>query len=172
MDAIIYTSNSGTTGQYAKLLGERLGVTVCSLKDSHLLPKNSEIIYLGWIMAGSVKGYKKAAARFRIKAVCGVGMGRCGSQTTEIRKNNSIPDEVGVFTLQGGFDISKLHGVYKLMMLMMKNTAGKALADKKDRTDEENDMLDLMLNGGSRVKAENLDVLVKYLESNEGDKEK
>ena len=41
-------------------------------------------------------------------------------------------------------------------MELMIRTAGKALAGKKDRTAEEDDMLDMMLRGGERVRRENL----------------
>ena len=43
-----------------------------------------------------------------------------------------------------------------MMMELMIWTAGKALAGKKDRTAEEDDMLDMMLRGGERVRRENL----------------
>ena len=60
--------------------------------------------------------------------------------------------------------MGKLRGVNKLMMSMMVKTAGKALAEKTDRTPEEDDMLDLMINGGSRVSMENLSEPVKWYE--------
>lgn len=153
--AILYTSNAGTTEQYARLLGDKLGLPVFSLSDA-TLPKGSEILYLGWLMASSVKGYKKASRKYSIKAVCGVGMGATGSQLLEMRKANAIPDSLPVFSLQGGFDLNKLHGIYKFMMTMMKNTAGKGLSEKADRTLEEDDMLDMLRNGGNRVREENL----------------
>ena len=37
------------------------------------------------------------------------------------------------------------------MMNVMVKTAGKGLANKTDRTPEEDDMLDMMINGGKRV---------------------
>lgn len=43
-----------------------------------------------------------------------------------------------------------------MMMSIMMKTAGKALAEKEDKTPDEDDMLDLMMNGGSRVNMENL----------------
>lgn len=97
----------------------------------------AEIIYMGWIMAGKIKGYPEAARKYNIKAVCGVGMGQTGTQLTEVRAKNKIPQRIPLFTLQGTFDIRKLHGVYKMMMNVMVKTAGKALADKSDRTSEE-----------------------------------
>ena len=44
----------------------------------------------------------------------------------------------------------------------MIKTVGKSLAAKKDRTTEENDMLDMMLHGGERVKAENLSAVLDW----------
>ena len=44
----------------------------------------------------------------------------------------------------------------------MARTAGKGLAAKKDRTPEEDDMLDMMLHGGERVKAENLSAILDW----------
>ena len=48
------------------------------------------------------------------------------------------------------------------MMEIMVKTAGKSLAKKKDRTPEENDMLDMMQCGGERVKAENLSAVLDW----------
>lgn len=157
MNAIVYTSNTGYTAQYAQLLGGKLDLPVYSLEAAKKeLAADTEIIYLGWLMAGQVKGYKQAAKLYKIAAVCGVGMGVGGSQIEEIRKGNTIPENIPVFTLQGGFELNKLHGIYKFMMSIMKRTEGKKLAAKPDKTAEEQDMLDLLLNGGSRVSQENL----------------
>ena len=158
MTAIVYVSGTGHTKKYAELLGGKVDLPVYELKTAIIeLPKNAEIIFLGWLMAGKIKGYKKAKKRFRIKALCGVGMAGGNSQITDMKKANSIPDGMPVFYLQGGFELEKLHGIYKLMMQTMKKTIGKGLADKQNRTPEENDMLDLMLNGGDTVSADNLD---------------
>lgn len=109
-----------------------------SMKEAEKKVKTgAEIIYMGWIMAGKIKGYPEAARKYNIKAVCSVGMGQTGTQLTEVRAKNKIPQRMPLFTLQGTFDIRKLHGVYKMMMNVMVKTAGKALADKSDRTPEE-----------------------------------
>lgn len=100
-----------------------------------------------------------------VAAVCGVGMGETGSQTEDLRKSNSLPMSLPVFCLQGGFDIKKLRGVYKMMMTVMAKTVGGRLAEKKERTNEENDMLDLVINGGSRVSEENLQVVLDWYEA-------
>ena len=113
-------------------------------------------------MAGKVQGYKKAAGRWQVEAVCGVGMGATGSQMQDLRKANALPDSMPVFTLQGGFDITRLRGVYKLMMTVMLKTAGKGLEAKEDRTPDEDDMLDLLLHGGSRVSEDNLAAVLDW----------
>ncbi|MDD5932037.1 MAG: hypothetical protein PUC45_06185 [Oscillospiraceae bacterium] len=156
-NAIVYTSNTGYTAEYARLLGKNTGLPVYALSEAEgKLAGGNRIIYLGWLMAGSVQGYRKAAKRYHVQAVCGVGMGATGSQLQDLRKANAFPEELPVFTLQGGFDRTKLRGVYKLMMDVMAKTAGKRLADKPDRTPEEDSMLELLTHGGSFVCEENL----------------
>lgn len=165
LKGIVYTSNTGYTEQYAKMLGEKTGLAVYDLSGAAgNLEPGSKILYLGWLMAGKVQGYTKAAKKFRIRAVCGVGMGSTGSQMEDVRKTNNIPSEVPVFTLQGGFDISRLHGIYKFMMKTMVKTVGKSLAEKQDRTPDEDEMLDMLMNGGNRVREENLDGVMAFLE--------
>ena len=156
ISAIVYTSNSGHTAQYARLLGQATGLPVNDLRQMRNPQPDQEVTYLGWVMAGKVKGYEKLRNRYKILAVCAVGMGQTGSQIKEIREKNTIPEETQVFTLQGNFDIEKLHGIYKMMMKLMVKTAGKSLAQKKDRTPEEEDLLEMMQNRQSRVKTENL----------------
>ena len=129
------------------------------------LTRSSTILYLGWLMAGRVQGYAKAAKIYRIAALCGVGMGFTGSQLQDVRQANRIPARLPVFTLQGGFDLAKLRGIYRLMMTVMAKTAGKGLAEKKDRTPEEDAMLELLLHGGSRVRVENLTAVTTWYDS-------
>ena len=163
IDAIVYTSNTGSAAQYAKLLFGKTGLPVYALKDApKVLPQGSEIIYIGWIAASAIKGYAKAAKRYHIRAVCAVGMGQTGTQTEIVRKKTAVPSDIPLFTLQGNFDVKKLHGIYRPMMEIMVKTAGKSLAAKKDRTPEEDDMLDMMLHGGERVKQENLSAVLDW----------
>ena len=164
-NSIVYTSNTGYTAEYARLLGEKTGLPVYSLAEAEQkLAAGNRVIYLGWLMAGKVQGYKKAAKRYKVQAVCGVGMGGTGSQLQEVRKANAIPEKTPLFTLQGGFDIQKLSGVYKLMMTIMVKTAGKGLAEKQDRTPDEDVMLEMLTQGGSRVSAENLAGVLAWVE--------
>lgn len=161
--AIVFKSRTGHTKKYAELFGEKSGLPVYELKTAvKELPKNAEIIYLGWLMAGKVKGYKKAAKRFTVNAVCGVGMSQGDTQLTDMRKANDFPEGLPVFYLQGGFEIEKLHGIYKLMMKTIKAAVGKGLSDKENRTPEEDTMLQLLLRGGDTVSSENLTDLLNW----------
>ncbi|MDY4968821.1 MAG: hypothetical protein SO101_00965 [Lachnospiraceae bacterium] len=110
--AILYTSNTGHTRQYALLLGDRLGLPVYSLAEANeQLPKGSPVIYLGWIHASHIKGYSCAAKRFVVCAVCGVGLCDTGTMTSEVRTATSIPENIPLFTLQGGLERGKLKGM-------------------------------------------------------------
>ena len=159
---ILYTSNTGFTAQYAALLSEQTGLPCFPLKAAAHIQPGTPILYLGWLMAGNVQGYQEAAKKYTVCAVCGVGMGATGSQIADVRKTNALPSEMPVFVLQGGFDMKRLHGIYKLMMTVMKNTVGKSLSKKPDRTPDEDTMLDLLQNGGSRVSADNLSSLLDW----------
>ena len=66
ISAIVYTTNTGTTKTYAEMLGEQIHLPVYALAEAKKkLEKGTTILYLGWIMAGSVKGYKEADKYFQ-----------------------------------------------------------------------------------------------------------
>lgn len=163
MKAIIYTTNTGSTAQYAKMLAEQTGVPAFSMEEAKSkVEAGSEIIYLGWIMAAQVKGYKAAAKEYKIKAVCAVGMERTGTRTKQIREKTSVPVAIPLFTLQGNFDVKKLRGIYRLMMNLMVKMITKKLGAKTDRTQQENEMLEIMLHGGEKVCTENLGEVINW----------
>ena len=164
--AIVYTTNAGHTKSYAEILSRKINLPVFSLKEAKKsLPVNEEIIYLGWLMAGTVKGLKQAGKRFSVKAVCGVGMSGGDSQIADMRKKNSVADSIPVFYLQGGFEMDRLHGIYKLMMKTMQSTAGKQISGKADQSPEEKEMLDLLVNGGNKVSKANTDKIIEWYQN-------
>ncbi|MGM9589338.1 MAG: flavodoxin domain-containing protein [Faecousia sp.] len=160
--AIVYTSNTGHTRQYALLLGEQIGFPVYSLDEANAqLSGGSPVIYLGWIHASHVKGYSKAASRFDLRAVCAVGLCDTGTLTDQVRKATSIPDGIPLFTLQGGIDRSRLKGMDKLMISMLT----KGLTAQKQRSAQDNRMLELLGRDESYVSPENIaEVLQWYRE--------
>lgn len=55
--------------------------------------------------------------------------------------------------------------LYRFMMAIMVKTAGKGLAAKENRTPEEDDMLDMILHGGERVKFADLKQVLDWYKS-------
>ncbi len=157
---IVYTSNTGYTARYATLLAEKTGLPALPLAQANkTLPQGTPVIYMGWLMAGSVKDYRKAAKHFAVKAVCGVGLGDSGAQDDAARKACKLPADVPVFTLQGGMDIEKLQGPYKFAIRMLT----KGMAAKKNRTSGEDQMLSLLQKGGDYVDAKHLAPVLNWL---------
>ena len=75
MNAIVYTSNTGTTKEYAKLLSDKLSLPYYSLDEiEYKVKPGSKIIYLGWIMASRVKGYKKVVKDYVAEKECKNGL--------------------------------------------------------------------------------------------------
>lgn len=163
MKAIIYTTNTGSAEQYAKMLAEETRLPVFSMEEAKSkVEEGSEVIYIGWIMAAQVKGYKNVAKKYKIRAVCAVGMERTGTRTEEIREKTCVPAEIPLFTLQGNFNVKKLHGLYRLMMNMMVKMVTKQLGAKAERTQQENEMLEIMLHGSENVRKENLAEVISW----------
>ncbi len=152
MNAIVFTSNTGHTAEYAKMLGEKTGLPVYSLKEAQkTLESNTPIIYLGWLFANTVKGYKKASRKFKICAVCAVGLCDTGTAITEVRKANAMSDELPLFTMQGGMDKAKLHGINKFMINMLT----KGLTSKNEKTKDDERMLELLTHDKNYLSEEN-----------------
>ena len=157
--AIVYTSSTGHTRKYALLLGEPIGLPSFSLEEANSrLPCGSPVIYQGWLHASHVKGYAKAARRFDLRAVCAVGLCDTGTLTDQVRKATSIPEGIPLFTLQGGIDRSRLKGMDKLMISML----AKGLASQKQRSAQEERMLELLSRDESYVSLENLSEVLRW----------
>lgn len=156
-EAIVYTSRTGHTRQYAHLLGEALGLPVQPLEENGL-PRGSAVLYLGWLCASRVKGYRRAAGRYRICAVCGVGLCDTGTMTGEVRRATAIPDSIPLFTLQGGIDRDQLSGLNRLLIDLLT----KGLTDQKQRSVQDERILELLNTEGSFVSRENLTAVLDW----------
>ena len=161
MKAIVYISNTGHTASYAKLLGEKTGLPVYSLDEAKALEKQTQIIYLGWLFASSIKGYKQAAKKFKIAAVLAVGLCDTGTALEQTRKANSIPESTPLFTVQGGMDKAKLRGINKFMISMLI----KMMNGKKEKTDDDKRMIYLLEHDRNYVCEENLAAFLKWFRS-------
>ena len=159
--AVVYTSKTGHTRQYARMIGDRAKLPVYPLEEAgSVLPPKAPIVYLGWIHASCIQGYAKAAKRFFLCAVCGVGLCDTGTLVTQIRRTTGIPDTIPLFTMQGGIDRSKLKGMDKWMI----STLTKGLAAQKQRSAQDQRMLELLQKDDSYVSQEHLSDFWKWFD--------
>ena len=132
MKAIVYTSQTGFTRQYAQLLSERTGVPAYELKEAAgKLPRDSEVFYMGWLMAGSVKGLERAMDRYTIRgaAIVGVSPSGNGDLWTEAKINGGTSDGgARIFYLQGGYAPEKLGFFSRLLMKKMGASVTRKIA--------------------------------------------
>lgn len=160
--AIIYTSNTGFTREYAKLLSQLTGLTAYDLKDKTPAAQTT-VVYMGWLMAGGLKGYKKAAKRYKIAAVCAVGMAEHDdNQFTALQEKYDF-HSAKLFYLQGGYAPDKLHGIYKIMMKTMERMVGGSIEKKENPSEAEKQALHEIKNGSNHVCAENLAEAAEYI---------
>lgn len=160
--AIVYTSKTGTTEWYAKTLGEELNLPVFTFKEGKIsLSKSDEIIYLGCIRADNISLLSEARSTFTTSIVIGVGLTVTGGRMEEVRKANNIDASIPLFTLQGGFIPSRLHGIEKLILSLVVKSQRKNLKKKTNRTKDEEDMLSLLTNGGTRTTKDNLKAVIE-----------
>ncbi len=118
MKVIIYESNTGTAKKYAEALSAKTSLPCYALSGSNEVASDSEIIFIGWVMAGEIQGLKAARGRFtNIKTIIAVGMMKTEKQDKDIIAKNSITESF--YSLPGAFDMNKLTGMYKMMMGMM-----------------------------------------------------
>lgn len=161
--AIIYTSNTGFTRKYAKLLALETGLEAFELgKVPGKISKEDPVIYMGWLKAGRLMGLDKAAKAYHLAAVCAVGLGAQNSaQAAGVQRTYRL--SVPVFYLQGGFDLNKLHGMDRFLMRSMIKMQLPKLEKKKERTPQEEELLSFYKNGGDKVDVKNLRSLLQWL---------
>lgn len=163
MKAIVYTSKNGHTAEYAEILGRQTGLPVYSLKDAEKQIENgTPIIYLGWLMASRVMGLNKAKKKFKVSAVCGIGLCDTGTLLQEVQKANVLSEDFPLFTMQGGMDKDKLKGFDKLLINMLE----KSLASQKERTDADERMLYLLTHNANYVSENNTADFMKWYNTN------
>lgn len=156
MDAIVYESNTGFTERYAQLLAEKLGKPAYSAKEAAArLEKGADIIYLGWVMANQVCGLKKAARKWNVKAAGAVGLYPMSEANTNVLIAKNKPD-FPLFSLRGGLDYSKLKGMKKKLILMIRDNL------VRENNPENEDFIKVLTNGGDFVSEENLTALLAF----------
>lgn len=151
---IVYESNTGHTKEYATLLAKSLNISCISLKEYK--PDFEEVIFLGWVMAGMIKGYSKIKNKATIICTIAVGLlPETKERTEELVKNNNVTKKF--FYLQGGVNYKKLKCIKKRLL----KAVGKKL--EKEGFEENKEVAQIIKNGGTLVKEENLKDIINYI---------
>lgn len=157
---ILYFSQNGTTKRYAELLSEATGLP-CTGAPAEI-PFGERVILFGRVTAGKIQGYRYAFRHYDLQAVIAVGLAPTGAQERELRKSNNLRDTTKLFTLQGGYYPDQLQGMEKRIMKLVTGHLIKTLQRKKDLTDADRDLLELLQKGGDRVNRNNLSAVLKW----------
>lgn len=156
---IVYTTNAGSSKKYAEMLSSKLACEALSLEETESAG-GEEIIYIGWVMAGTIQGLAQAREKLgELKAVCAVGMMPGEKQKEELIAKNAVKEEF--FLLPGDFHIDKLKGMYKMMMGMMMKMLKSKLKESDDPKAKE--AAELFEKGFDAVKEENLEPVYEWL---------
>ena len=166
MNAIVYTTNTGSSKAYAEMLGAKTGLPVLPYADAKdKLTPGDEIIYIGWLMAGTVVNLDKAQKRFSVRAVLAVGMTASDEMLKNVRRHNHLSDNMPLFLAQGAYDKNKLHGMYRFVMKIVGAALEKKISAIPVRTEEEECILTMLRVGGSGVKEEKLNAVLAWYEN-------
>jgi len=159
---IVYQSNTGFTQQYAEMLGKAEFLKIYPLEQADL-PQDTEVFYMGPLMAGRISGIDKAVKRFKVVGACGVGMSPPGKDVLNtMSKANFVPN-APLFYLQGGWAPKQVGWVQRQAVNMVTKSMRAQLEAKKDRTRVEQANLDMLKKGGSMVAFENLGTIRNWI---------
>lgn len=160
VSAIIYTSQTGFTQRYAELLSRDTALPVYNVADWDFLPaEGTEVVYLGWLCAGGIKGLSRVQKRFQVKAVCAVGMSP-ENDPRAVAGHNRV--ECPLFCIQGGYAPEKLKGMDKLVMSVVTKLIVRTQA-KKVKTAEEKAQLEQFSKGCDFVDEASLAPVLAWL---------
>lgn len=155
---IIYNSNTGSGEKYAKMLSEKTGFPCVSLQKSKSVSPEEEIIFIGWIMAGTLQGLNEVTAQFpNISCICAVSISKGEKAEDDIKAKNNIT--LPIFLLPGAFNINNLSGMYKMIM----NMTIKMMKGKVQKDSEEAKAFEVFEKGVDLVNEEHLAAVLEFL---------
>lgn len=163
LQAIVYESNTGFTAAYARMLSKAVSLPAYTVAEAQAaLKQGAAVVFLGWLMAGGIQGFDKAKKRYEIRLLGAVGM--APPDEAQIKGlNERYAAHAPVYYLPGGFDMNKLGFVYRVMMKTMRWFIGKRIEKAEAPSAQEQEMLEMFKNGGSRVDEANLIPLIEAI---------
>ena len=158
--AIAYKSGTSFTKEYAKMLSDKLNIPYYTSEEAKKnLNKQDEIIYLGWICAGSIKGVNKVRNRYNVKCYGAVGAFPKEDKYIESLKKSNELEKEKVFYLRGGINFGKLKGYKKFIVKIVGNVLEKNNKGKEGSSE----LIRVFNEGASFVDSKNLDEIIDYL---------
>lgn len=160
---IVYESKTGFTKKYADMLSEKTGLKTYRTKELPPVMKDEEIVFLGWMKAGTIQGLKKLK-KHNLKVVCAVGTARHAEPSEEaVMERNGIKG-LPFFYLRGGcLPLRELKGMDKIMLTLFL----KMLKNRKEKDEELAEYIDIIENGFDGVREENLEPVLQWLRTRE-----
>ena len=140
--AVIYTSQTGFTKQYAEWIAEDVQgdcMTVAEAEKKELSGYDA-IVFGGWCFAGSIKKldwFKKKAVQWADKKKVVYAVGASPLENPELqeglRKNFTDEEwaQISVFYCPGGLCYEKMSGVSRVMMKMFVRMLAKNKSEKE-----------------------------------------
>lgn len=167
---VIYKSKSGYTETYAKWISEGLNCDLKTAKDitGEDLEKYDVIIYGGGLYAVGINGISLIKKNYNLLSNKKIIIWATGSnpgkeeelqQVWNYNFNKDQLNSIKTFYLRGGFDYTKLNTVDKVLMNMLKIR----LKLKKQRTEDEQGMLDAYDIAEYHCNKENIKNLINYV---------
>jgi len=158
---IVYESKTGFTKRYADMLAEKTGLKAYRTNEIPEDVKDEEMIFLGWMKAGRIQGLNKVRKN-RLAAVCATGTARNVEPSEEavIERNriNGIP----FFYFRGGcLPLRELKGMDRFMLSIFL----KMLKSSREKDEQREEYISIIENGFDGVREENLEPVLKWLES-------
>ena len=140
---ILYGSEYGTAKRYADELSRLTGLPAVSYEKAGSLTDYEQIVYLGGLYAGGVKGLKQTVKKLPagvrlILATVGLADVQDPKNIENIRRSlrRQVPAETlqsaALFHLRGGIDYSKLGFAHKSMMTLLYHHAKKLPPEQQD----------------------------------------
>ncbi len=161
--AVIYSSKSGFSRQYAEIIAKELNINMYNIKEAkEKLIAKSEIIYVAGITVTKIRELSRVNRLFRVQYVIGVGMTDYSEEYENTIFSNNINISDKFYYTPGGYDATKTKGLDKFLISLLKLYYKQLKKDAKKRNKEllpkDQDIINILEKGYSNKVSE------KYLE--------
>ena len=165
ISTVIYTSKTGSSERFANEISRALHVPAKPMGEA--VRADGKVIYVGWTLAAGVVGLKKAMEKYDVAAVVQVGMSPITAESAAFaRKSNNLPDNIAVFSKQGGFSMKKLPLHFKLIMKLKNKEIAERLQKKGALNEQEKATLNMAVTGEGAPTNWDVSDVVKWAQEN------